>query len=112
MGMLDAPGYVPRKIWTYQDFTALIPQAITAQEIDDMKNTIIDCIDITDDEVRALLALFPPTGPGEETPESDTDKQITTYQQNLMMWYRRNYIYISLVQWLIIIFIVIKISNK
>jgi hypothetical protein len=112
MGMLDAPGYVPRKIWTYEDFSALIPQAITAQEIDDLKNTIIDSMDITDDEVRALLALFPPTAPSEETPESDTDKQINTYQQNLMMWYRRNYIYISLVQWLIIIFIVIKISNK
>lgn len=110
MGMLDAPVRRPVIIQNYNYFLSQIGSKMTAVEIDDLTAQIKNSIDISDEEEVALLAqLNKAAEPVNNAAEND--KVITAYQKDFATWYMSNILVISLVQWLFIFFLVLKLSK-
>jgi len=83
---------------------------MTDEEMEDFKEEIQESFTLTANEIESLLSELPANtktvGTGTDTfPKVD-------FQSSFEAWYRKNYFYISLLQWLVLFFIVIKISNK
>jgi hypothetical protein len=117
--MFDSPSYLNRvggTLKNYEYFLALINGTLTSTDVDTIMGEMRNSVDITDEDEVNLLSLLSSksvTGTDQKAAsETETDKQIKTYQSEFKAWYISNIVIISLIQWLLIFFLVVKISNK
>jgi len=79
--------------------------ALTSLQWSDLKLEIQNSTELFDDEKTYLLSLFPVSG--------SADVQLTEYgQSDFKRWYISHIVVISIVQWLLILMLFIKLSKS
>ena len=112
MGSFDAPGYVRRKEYSFEDFYWMIKE-MADSDMNDIKNAISNSPDLDEDEKSSLLSMFPDEeNAGTVAPAAVSAQNASVYITAFETWYKANFFYISLVQWIILFFIIIKISKN
>ena len=83
---------------------------MTDTQLQALHDEIQKDIDLTADEIGSLIGQFTELGTSTATATTATSTA-AGWQSNFALWYRNNFIIISLAQWIILFFILLKSSK-